>query len=92
MVAIYSHQVLTATVLAVKRFPYAALVAPLVVCTVAFHATVAALFRRPWTLTSQREAAALDARDAAKVRVYVFRMFVLCVCVCVFGGGSLALC
>ncbi|KIY93558.1 hypothetical protein MNEG_14404 [Monoraphidium neglectum] len=67
MVGIYFLQAIVATVLGVKRFPYAALILPLVVATVVFHWALAKLFKRPWTLTSIREASMLDARDAKEL-------------------------
>lgn len=63
MTGVYAHQAVTTAVLGVKRFPYAALVLPLFVATAAFHWAAGALFKRPWAVTSLREAAALDARD-----------------------------
>ena len=68
MTAVYFLQLVTAAVLAVKRFAFAALLLPLLVLTATFHVTVSKLFARPWTLTSLREAAALDAREASKAR------------------------
>lgn len=63
MVGIYFLQAIVATVLGVKRFPYAALILPLSVCTVVFHWAATNVFKRPWSLTSVREAALLDARE-----------------------------
>jgi hypothetical protein len=64
MTGIYFLQAVTAAVLGVKRFPYAALLAPLAVGTAVFQGCVNKLFARPWTLTSLSVAAALDARES----------------------------
>jgi hypothetical protein len=67
MTGIYFLQAVAATVLGVKRFPYAALLAPLLVATAVFHWLASRVFTRPWALTSARLSAALDEREA-KVR------------------------
>ena len=68
MTAVYFLQLVTAAVLAVKRFSLAVGLVPLLLLTAVFHVTMAKLFARPWTLMSLREAAALDAREASKAR------------------------
>jgi hypothetical protein len=67
MTAIYFLQLIAATVLGVKRFPFAALIAPLLAATGVFHWAASCVFARPWELTSARLAAALDDRES-KVR------------------------
>lgn len=67
MIGIYFLQLMTACVLGVKQFAYAALVVPLIVLSIAFHVVNISLFKRPWTLMSLREAAALDGRDHGAV-------------------------
>ncbi|KAI8468680.1 MAG: hypothetical protein J3K34DRAFT_426590 [Monoraphidium minutum] len=64
MVGVYFLQLIVMTVLGVKRFPYAALILPLTVCTAVFHWAMSNVFKRPWTLTCVREAALLDKREA----------------------------
>lgn len=66
MVGIYFLQVLSLAVLLVKGFAYALLVLPLLVLTIIIHVTNAALFRRPWSVMSLKQAALLDARDKAR--------------------------
>lgn len=65
MVGIYFLQLIVAAILGIKRFPFAALLVPLIVCTIVFHWFVSSVFKRPWTLTSVREAAMLDEREGA---------------------------
>jgi hypothetical protein len=63
MVGIYFLQAMVIAVLAVKKFPYAAFIIPLIIFTIIFHKVFGSMFARPWTLGNAREAALLDARD-----------------------------
>jgi hypothetical protein len=63
MVGIYFLQVMVIAVLAVKKFPYAAFIIPLIIFTIIYHRVFGSMFARPWTLGNAREAAMLDARD-----------------------------
>lgn len=67
MVGIYFLQVMVIAVLAVKKFPYAAFIIPLIIFTIIYHRVFGSMFARPWTLGNAREAAMLDARDHAPV-------------------------
>jgi hypothetical protein len=54
MVGIYFLQAIVATVLGVKRFPYAALILPLVVATVVFHWALAKVGGWDWVFVCVR--------------------------------------
>jgi hypothetical protein len=74
MVGIYFLQAMLLAVLAVKKFPYALIVLPLMVFTVIFHIVQSSQFKRPWKLGNARESAMLDARE----RVSLILRGVLC--------------
>jgi hypothetical protein len=71
MVGIYFLQAMLLAVLAVKRFPYALFVLPLVVFTVIFHIVQSSQFKRPWRLGNAREAAMLDARERVRASSFL---------------------
>ncbi|KAG2494790.1 hypothetical protein HYH03_007033 [Edaphochlamys debaryana] len=67
MVGLYIMQLTMLGLLALKRFPFAALVLPLLLLTVAAHLRTLSLYQRPWSVTSLHDATALDKWEAALV-------------------------
>lgn len=70
MTGVYLFQVVMLALLAVKRFPFAALLLPLILGTAMMHVAAMRAFSRPWELLSLRDARQLDMQDAEVTGVF----------------------
>ncbi|GFR49707.1 hypothetical protein Agub_g11860 [Astrephomene gubernaculifera] len=69
MVGLYIMQLAMLGLLSIKKFPFAPLIIPLLICSIASHISTLKLYRRPWSVAALHDAAEMDLLEADQRRM-----------------------